>query len=323
MENKISIVVPVYNVERYLGECLDCILSQSFKDFEVILVNDGSKDSSGAICDEYASRDSRIHVIHKSNAGVSDTRNTGLKVATGQYVVFIDSDDTIHPDYLKILYTEAIKEDLDCVICGYKIVGSKNTRDICVSQPILVDHHTGRAKVAEVYKQKLLNAPWNKIYKREKIISYFDPSIAMGEDLVFNLRFIASSDRLKIIPDVLYNYMIRANSAVTTYKSGRMKDIIKVNNILIDYFSSSDAKDEIVAKCVAEVDGLFRHLFRGHNSKGERKQIIEAWCTCPEYLEFCQEYAADCRVFLAKPGKIYQYYNKKTWLERKIVKLLR
>ena len=126
----VSIIVPVYNAEKHISDCLDSLLSQVFKDFEIILVDDGSKDCSGEICDRYAGKDSRVTVIHKENAGVSSARNKGIEQARGKYLVFVDSDDTVQPEYIGTLYKEITREDEDLVICGYKICRSKSLVDV-------------------------------------------------------------------------------------------------------------------------------------------------------------------------------------------------
>lgn len=115
---KISIIVPVYNVEKYLEKCVRSILAQTFTDFELILVDDGSPDSSGAMCDQFAKQDERVKVIHKENGGLSDARNAGIEIATGEYLGFIDSDDYIADDMYELLYTNIVKEDADLSICG-------------------------------------------------------------------------------------------------------------------------------------------------------------------------------------------------------------
>ena len=117
-----SVVVPVYNVEQYLKECVDSILSQTFKDFELILVNDGSKDSSPAICDEYAKKDDRIKVIHKPNGGLSDARNVGTAAAKGEYVIYIDSDDYVTTDMYQKMYQKAISGNFDMVVCDLNYI---------------------------------------------------------------------------------------------------------------------------------------------------------------------------------------------------------
>ena len=115
---KISIIVPVYNVEKYLEKCVRSILAQTFTDFELILVDDGSPDSSGAMCDQFAEQDQRVKVIHKENGGLSDARNAGIEIATGEYLGFVDSDDYIADDMYELLYTNIVKEDADLSICG-------------------------------------------------------------------------------------------------------------------------------------------------------------------------------------------------------------
>ncbi|MFR2551722.1 MAG: glycosyltransferase [Clostridioides difficile] len=115
---KISIIVPVYNVEKYLEKCVRSILAQTFTDFELILVDDGSLDSSGAMCDQFAEQDQRVKVIHKENGGLSDARNAGIELATGEYLGFVDSDDYIADDMYELLYTNIVKEDADLSICG-------------------------------------------------------------------------------------------------------------------------------------------------------------------------------------------------------------
>jgi len=122
---KISVIVPVYNVEKYLAKCIDSILAQTFTDFECILINDGSPDNSPAICDEYAKKDERMKVIHKENGGVSSARNTGLDIAQGEWITFADSDDWVDENYLELMYSNAIKNNCDLSICGFKSVDEK------------------------------------------------------------------------------------------------------------------------------------------------------------------------------------------------------
>lgn len=117
---KISVIVPVYNVEKYLPTCLDSIIAQSYKNLEIIVVDDGAKDSSGAICDEYAKKDVRIVALHKQNGGLSDARNYGMQFMTGDYISFIDSDDYVHPDYISTLYNNLVENDADISICNFE-----------------------------------------------------------------------------------------------------------------------------------------------------------------------------------------------------------
>ena len=123
MENpKVSILVPIYNVEKYLSRCIESVLSQDFRDYELILVDDGSPDRCPQICDEYAKKDSRIKVIHKKNGGLSDARNIGLDIATGEYVMFIDSDDFVDIDMMESMMNNMIDNNVDLVVCNIKYV---------------------------------------------------------------------------------------------------------------------------------------------------------------------------------------------------------
>ena len=173
MENEelISVIVPVYNVENYLEDCLESIINQSYKNIEIILINDGSTDKSGNICDEYANKDNRIKVLHKENGGVSSARNDGMAMASGEYLTFVDSDDIIHPDYLSILYQDAIDYDADIVHCAatHKSFGDKPYTFPALGEPeteihngrrmvelALVDHKSTYGSVRKLYKKSIL-----------------------------------------------------------------------------------------------------------------------------------------------------------------------
>jgi glycosyltransferase involved in cell wall biosynthesis len=323
----VTVIVPVYNVEKYLCSCIDSLLAQTFNDFEIILIDDGSNDGSSEICDRYANLDERVITVHKENGGVSSTRNKGIELARGKYIIFVDSDDTVSPEYVATLYKEIIDGDYDLVICGYKICRAKLSKDVSVGDAVCIDNiKESGSIISSLYSQRLLNSPWNKIYKKSSINSYFDETLAMGEDLAFNLNFIKSSNGLKVIPDILYNYIFHSGSAVATYKDSRMKDIITINNVLIDFFSTvfntTDNVEKIKQLCINEIDGLFRHLFRGGNTIAERKNLINVWCSGEHYREFCKKYIGEGSILLADASKVYKFYNRKTWLERKIVKLL-
>ena len=126
-EKLISVIVPVYNVERYLRQCIESITNQSYKNLQIILIDDGSKDNSGKICDEYAEKDKRVEVIHKENTGVSAARNTGLDNAKGEWITFVDADDWVEKNFCEILIKKATENESDCIACGYNKVYCNNT----------------------------------------------------------------------------------------------------------------------------------------------------------------------------------------------------
>ena len=212
---KISIIIPVYNASIFLRECIDSILSQSFRDFELLLINDGSKDDSGSICDEYANKDSRIRVFHQDNCGVSVTRNVGLDNATGEWIVFADADDIMLPDALKMFYATAIDYNPDI------IAGSTKVRVNDKVSPLYV------------YNNKQNNDPlmamghpalWGYMFRASVIKDnniHFIPGLAYSEDQVFLAETAVCSKSIVYISEFVYLY--RRNEASACYnKDGVM-----------------------------------------------------------------------------------------------------
>ncbi|MDV4769588.1 glycosyltransferase, partial [Enterococcus faecium] len=177
---EISIIVPVYKVEPYLRKCVDSILAQTFTDFEVILVDDGSPDNSGKICDEYASKDSRVRVIHKKNGGLSSARNAGIDVARGKYLGFVDSDDYIEKDMYELLYDNIVKEQADLSICGiYDIYAGKKVKILPEEYKVL-DKVSAMKIVLEA--QSFSVHAVNKLYKKELFNKIRYPENIITED---------------------------------------------------------------------------------------------------------------------------------------------
>ena len=214
----ISVIVPVYKVEPYLKKCVYSILAQTYTDYELILVDDGSPDSCGRICDELALIDSRIKVIHQINGGQCNARNNGLNISRGDYIAFVDSDDSIHPEMLATAMRLIKKADI--AILGHQIVRegyeidlkSKNVEDEFLSEEELWD---------EIFK-KLNNAAWNKLYKRELIDKLrFESSLLHGEDLIFNILYLTRCKTGAINNAPFYNYLKRNNSITTSAFSDR------------------------------------------------------------------------------------------------------
>lgn len=187
----ISVIIPVYNTELYLKECIESILAQSHKDFEAIFIDDGSQDASFSIINDYSSRDKRIRLYHQNNSGVSAARNLGLRYAKGDYIAFIDSDDTISPDYLNRLYRCVVHYSPDMVFSG--IIYTDNSRE--KSRVVLEDGSLSlltEEALIHFFKTPLLTSPVSKLYKRRIICDnnlQFDPTISFAEDKDFNLQY--------------------------------------------------------------------------------------------------------------------------------------
>lgn len=215
---KISIIVPVYKVENYLSQCVDSILNQTFADWECILVDDGSPDGSGVICDEYAQKDARIHVIHKENRGVSAARNTGLSAAQSEYIYFIDSDDYVEREALELLLSKAKQSEADIMVHGIVndyIYKHSSTAVKYVSLPEK-DYST----ILEMSDRwGLLKGPVNKLFKNSIIKNKalrFDESISYGEDTKFTFEYLVHCHSIAFVPRHLYHYCFRNKDSLTS-----------------------------------------------------------------------------------------------------------
>lgn len=217
----VSIVVPVYNAENYLSPCIESILNQTYKNIEVILVNDGSRDRSGLICEKFAIKDNRVKVIHQKNSGPSTARNVGIKNARGKYIQFVDADDCIEHNMTERLVRE-MKDNSQLVICGYKIIYKNNNKTIHINK--IPDQYGTYGKddflkiFGRLYEERLINSPCNKLYVNEIIKNFnlnFPEGIKMGEDLLFNLEYFKLCKKVSVISEPLYYYIKLNNSSLT------------------------------------------------------------------------------------------------------------
>ena len=228
---KISVIVPVYKAEQYLPRCVDSILSQSFIDFELILVDDGSPDNSGIICDEYASIDNRVKVIHKENGGVSTARNVGIKKATGEWITFIDADDYIEQGFLSI----PVESSADLLIQNYKVVADSD----------VIEHEFGVSEITSWEIQEFLHenickeifsSPWAKFFKN-KILKdndiCFPKGIKVGEDALFVLDYLFYTKTIRFLSVSNYVYVGGFNSA--KYKLTVEKAVDNFKEVILTY----------------------------------------------------------------------------------------
>ena len=216
MNPEISIIVPVYNVEKYLKRCIDSILNQSFTNFELILVDDGSTDNSGKIIDEYAIKDERIKVIHKENGGQGSARNRGLDIAKGNYIGFVDSDDWIHKDMYKCMYQIISEDNTDIVQVGHNTVEEYtedkrcNINDLNI---ICIDNIIEKFADCNSFEILPLIFPVNKLYRRELWKNLRFPEGKFAEDLRIIYKIYDITTKYKIIDYNFYNYYMSPNSS--------------------------------------------------------------------------------------------------------------
>ena len=231
MSPTVSIIVPVYNAEHTIRRCIESILNQEYTDFELLLVNDGSTDGSGAICDEYAAKDSRIQVIHKENTGVSESRNLALDRARGTYLQFLDSDDWITPDATSSLVRTAESGPCDMVISDfYRVVGERVSQKGDIDEDGLMTREDFAAHMMENPADFYYGVLWNKLYRRSIVEAHhlrMDPEISWCEDFMFNLEYIRYAETFRALQVPIYYYVKTkgslANQSLTISKTVKMK----------------------------------------------------------------------------------------------------
>lgn len=262
----ISVIIPIYNSERYLRRCLSSVSSQTYRDLEIILVDDGSTDTSLPICYEYKRVDKRFIVISQRNAGVSSARNKGLKNASGEYVMFLDSDDYMMPTMCEIMIRAIETQNVDCVICGTQETGGG------LWAPITNEKYENLSSFRQDFvrhlKSELLSPPWNKIYKRVLIKEYFDCSTSFGEDLIFNLRYFAGCNAISFITDSpFYHNKDNQDSLVNKNYLSRLNEIEKVYSAVLSF--AQCLSQNLHDKYIRDIIVYFRALVQ--NSKIDNK----------------------------------------------------
>lgn len=218
MDKLISVIIPVYNVSKYLKQCVDSVLNQTYRNLEIILVDDGSTDCSGVICDQYAQTDQRVIVIHKENGGLSDARNTGLEVAKGEYIGFVDSDDFIHPDMYKILSKLLEEKKADIASANWQSFFDGKENDICESRTgkVLVFEHIESLEFL-IYgkdKYKISFSVWDRLYRKNVVENFYFPKGKCYEDIVWSAKVFYEAKKYVYIDKDLYYYRRRDDSIV-------------------------------------------------------------------------------------------------------------
>ena len=248
MRDLISVVIPVYNVERYLQRCLNSVVSQTYKNLEIILVDDGSTDLSGKICDEWASKDNRIVVIHKTNGGLSSARNTGLDVAKGRYIAFVDSDDYVEKDYVKTLVKVLEEEKVDVAVCGFWYLYKNHLEQKGYSGTCILMSQID-------YLQFFLTdwtcgLIWNKIFKRKVVNGIWFEEGHIIDDEFFTYKAIINCNRVALFEDPLYYYRMRATSVMSSSSE-------YVERILLDKIKYTKERFENVTKSYPQLKQVY------------------------------------------------------------------
>ena len=239
MQPAVSIIVPVYNAETTLRHCVDSILSQEFTDFELLLVDDGSQDSSGNICEEYAGRDARVRVIHQENSGVSAARNNALDRARGEYLQFLDSDDWITPDATRLLVRTAREHQCDLVIADfYRVIGARVSPKGDIEDDGVLTREEYAAHMMENPADFYYGVLWNKLYRRDIVEEHhlrMDPEVSWCEDFLFNLEYILHAERFCALQVPIYYYVKTKGSLAN--QSMTISRTVKTKLTLFEYYN--------------------------------------------------------------------------------------
>lgn len=333
---KVSIVIPIYNGENYLEKCLESIYSQTYPEFEVILVNDGSTDNSKEICEKWTKKDNRFSLYNNENHGVSCSRNFGIQQATGDYITFVDCDDFLAKDTLEALL-ETATQGYDLIIANYAKYYAEHK--IKPNVDIATKAYTKQEFLDtfwELYNAFVINSPWGRLYKTKILQSEnieFPIDYNLGEDLIFNLQYIEKSNTFYTINQPLYYYRDTANSLTTKYNENLLEIQLELNKFIKDFLIRNHAYQEKAQKKLKEdISNIFissvQNLFLPScplNNK-QRKEKLEEYLQRQEIEVLADVSYAEKRVQLFKKMiekkkiKTIILYSKTKEKIRKLVK---
>lgn len=265
MDDKVSIIIPMYNAEKSVKRCLESALKQTYKNIEIICVNDGSRDLTAEIVASICKMDTRVVLINKENGGVSSARNLGIEKATGYYIQFLDVDDALEENATERMVEEMSVKNVDIVICGYHNVD----KSLEVSLP---EKTLGSSEVIEdfipLYQSTYLNPPWNKMYIRENIVEKFPTEMSLGEDLVFNLCYLRKCEKIRIISDMVYVYTVGQPGSLTSRYNNNAVECLENKIKCILGFLSYDVEDNMPETLSNNFWLDYKHCIDGMISSG-------------------------------------------------------
>lgn len=281
MQPLISVIVPIYNVEKYLEKCVSSIIDQTYKNIEILLVDDGATDSSGSICDKFAEKDSRVKVIHKKNSGVSDTRNLGIKSAAGEYFCFVDGDDNITPNYIETMYKLSAETNVDIAMCSYiykwEDGREKLTRNVeFPSDKIFSD--SGAEALRKMLYGKIYPPSSNyKLFKKSVCRVNYPIGYAIGEDVLAAVDYFAAADRVAMINTPCYNYIQHDSSVMNTFNPKKIFDnILSADEIYNKCEKMSPELKRAASYYLVEKNLIVLMQFYGYSECADKIEIIKS-----------------------------------------------
>lgn len=315
MKTEVSIIVPIYNSESNLNTCIESLLNQTFKNIEIILINDGSIDKSGEICDNYAKIDNRISVFHKKNGGVSSARNLGINKSSGKYIMFCDSDDWMENNCVEVLYNKISTFDTDIIYSG--VYREEYLNNVKIKDKVSAVSQELHLNVSELYNylEYIINSiespflsPWAKIYRGDIIRNnnlYFDEKMVCLEDFYFNIQFLEYSNTMYFAKDIKYHYIgIRGKGGVQNRNKNdltyEVSNIYRaLNQLLKDKIKNKSLEDFLSYWFIENYKLVFNKLvFEEKNiTKIERNKILDNLCNNKEFCEFLYKNKNKARLY--------------------------
>jgi glycosyltransferase involved in cell wall biosynthesis len=308
MKDLITVIIPVYRVEAYLERCVDSVLKQTFRNTEIILVDDGSPDACPALCDAYARRDDRVRVIHQENQGLSGARNAGIEKAAGQYLAFVDSDDYLAPEFLERLYQACVETDSDMSVCRWEYVKGEAIPEKGGGETRVF---TGRQMLGNLYTADgaYFVVAWNKLYRRELFEGIRYPLGVIHEDEATTYRIYDKVQRAAYVDSSLYGYFVTPSSITRGFNPKRV-DWVRAVAERVDFFEERGYKELMVSALQALADGSIDIYFglRDHLPDSGREQewirglIKQGLKRVKGYGRFPLRTEVGYRLFLACPS---------------------
>lgn len=285
MNPKVSIVIPTYNVEKYLKRCIESIINQTLDEIEIIIVNDGSTDMSGKIADELSKIDSRIIIINQENKGLSGARNTGLNAARGEYIAFIDADDWIEMQAIETMYKYAKDNDCEVVQCNHKIVKNNTVENISNEIPVYKVLNEEEIEIylkGQLIQGKLRTYAWDKIYKLSflKDNNLYFQDIQRFEDWYFFIEIISKVKRFLVVENCFYNYWMEEGSLSRRYYSNYENLVLDIHNKKLEYMLNWNLntklyKSKYIISLYEDVIKLINNIFDRNHKLDKNTQLLK------------------------------------------------
>lgn len=306
---KVSIIVPVYKAEKTLARCVETIMAQTHPAIEIILVDDGSPDRCGEICDELAAQDTRIRVIHQPNGGVSSARNAGIAAATGEFVCFVDSDDEVYPDYVATMYERMANTDVDLVVCNYETHEINRTYNQNIEDCELIVSAVPFADGCKLIDSPYMWGPWNKMFRRQVLVDHgllFDTEVPFGEDTIFVYQYMCHCHGLALVSHPVYVYKTE-NSVATNKYYPRMwyfrKKMFESEKELFGCFLSTDdeKRQGLASRAATHLRVSVRHsMLHSADKKATLQMFADAYAY---FFAYVQPFVDRKEIFDPKTGE--------------------